>query len=375
MTQKRRASGEGSIYRRDSGWRGQLMLGGVRLSFSGRTKADVVQQMAEARTDYNRGKFVFNNDVTVREWVNIWLDKRKKPKLEEQSYIRLKALYDNHLLPVIGDERLQSLTRDYLEEKYAEIFREKSGKEYKETTYARSTVNALSSSFKECLKYAVDKKILTENPHEGVELHKLRPPKKVSAHTREEQKKIVDFTKNNGNLYWLFYLLIATGMRFGEAVALTWDDVDLVNKTIRINKTSVELHGSPYIQQHAKTAAGTRTISISDNVIAFLSMIKGQQIAELNYRNLVIPNSRYNIITAANSRRRWQKVCAILDIEYQGIHALRHTWATRALEEGIDVKTVSAMLGHKNVITTMNIYQDVLPSHRDSAAQKLDSLL
>ena len=375
MTKTRRGNGEGSIYRRNAGWRGQLKLGDVRLSFSGKTRTDVVRQMAEARADYDRGKFIFRNDVTVSEWVDLWLEKRKQPKLEEQSYIRLRALYNNHLLPAIGDCRLQDLTREFLEEKYAEIFREKSGKDYKETTYARSTVNALSSSFKECLAYAVDKKVLSENPHNGVELHKLRPPKKVSAHTREDQRKIVDFTKNNGSLYWLFYLLIATGMRFGEAVALTWDDVDLKARTIHIHKTSVELHGSPYIQEHTKTAAGTRTISISDSVVAFLRMVKESQISDLNYRNLVIPNSRYNIITAANSRRRWQKVCAILDIEYQGIHALRHTWATRALEEGIDVKTVSAMLGHKNVITTMNIYQDVLPDHRDKAAMKLDALL
>ena len=374
-TKKRRLNGEGSVYRNGTGWRGQLALGSARLSFSGKTKSDVIRQMAEARTDYNRGKLVFKSSVTVIEWVTVWLEKRKKPKLEEQSYIRLKALYDNHLLPAIGDCPLQDLTRELLEEKYAEIFKVKIGKDYKETTYAHSTVNALSSSFKECLAYAVTKKILIENPHEGVELHKLRPPKKVGAHTREDQKKIVEFTKNNGSLYWIYYLLIATGMRFGEAAALTWDDVDLNARTIHICKTSVELHGSPHIQDHPKTSAGNRTIAISGSVAAFLKMVKESQAPDLNYRNLVMPNTRYNIISAANTRKRWQRVCAILGIEYQGVHALRHTWATRAFEEGIDVKTVSAMLGHKNVITTMNIYQDVLPDYREKAVKKLDALL
>ena len=85
-------------------------------------------------------------------------------------------------------------------------------------------------------------------------------------------------------------------------------------------------------------------------------------------------NTRYGIITSANTRKRWQKVCATLDIEYQGVHSLRHTWATRALEKGIDVKVVSHMLGHKNVITTMNIYQDVLPAEKEKAAKQLDDL-
>ena len=70
----------------------------------------------------------------------------------------------------------------------------------------------------------------------------------------------------------------------------------------------------------------------------------------------------------------WKKACAIMGIPYKGIHTLRHTWATRALEKGIDVKTVSEMMGHKKVITTMNIYQDVLPEQKKKAAEKLDDL-
>jgi integrase len=194
------------------------------------------------------------------------------------------------------------------------------------------------------------------------------------AYSLEDHRKIVEFTRNNGQLYWIYYLLISTGMRFGEAVALTWDDVDLKKKTIRIHKTSVEMHGSPIIQEHTKTSSGTRTISISDNVVTFLKEVKNSQEKELNYRNLVMCNTRYGIITSANTRKRWQKVCATLDIEYQGVHSLRHTWATRALEKGIDVKVVSHMLGHKNVITTMNIYQDVLPAEKEKAAKQLDDL-
>ncbi|MGN0703445.1 MAG: site-specific integrase [Lentihominibacter sp.] len=190
----------------------------------------------------------------------------------------------------------------------------------------------------------------------------------------EDHEKIVGFTRNNGPHYWLYYLLISTGMRFGEAVTLTWNDVNLKKKTIRINKTSVELHGSPIIQEHTKTASGTRTIAIPDSVVSFLREVKKSQDKDLNIRNLVLPNTRYGIYTSANMRRRWQKVCAILDIPYQGVHSLRHTWATRALEQEIDVKTVSYMLGHKNVITTMNIYQDVLSRHKEAAVNKLNDL-
>ena len=371
---KKRSAGEGSIFRYNNGWRGQVTLDGKRISVTGKTKAEVVQKLAEARTDYSRGVFVFSNDITVDEWVKVWLNNKMSPKLTEQSMIRLEGLLSNHLLPALGHYKLQDLSKALLEQKYAEIFQGKTGKDYKDKSYSHSTVNSLSASFKKCLQYAVDEGVLAKNPHNGVELHKLRPPKKIEAYSLDDHNKIVQFTRNNGQLYWIYYLLIATGMRFGEAVALTWDDVDLKAGTIDINKTSVELHGSPIIQERTKTDSGTRTISISENVIDFLKEVQQSLDPELNYRNLVIPNTRYNIITSANTNRRWKKVCAILDIPYEGVHALRHTWATRALEREVPIKVVSNMLGHKNIITTMNVYQDVLIAHKKVVADKLNDL-
>ena len=88
-----------------------------------------------------------------------------------------------------------------------------------------------------------------------------------------------------------------------------------------------------------------------------------------------MPNTRYGIIASANTRKRWQRVCAELDIPYHGIHALRHTWATRALEAGAPVKTVSALLVHKNVITTMNTYQDVFKESQEIVLECMSNLL
>ena len=382
MAQKR-GSGAGSVFRTKSGWRGQIVINGDRKSVSGRTKGEVVQKLAELKTDYSRGYYVPDNDITVSEWVNVWLVRKVEPRIKEQSMIRLKSTFDNHLLPAIGDVRLQDLTKPLLEQTYAEIFQKKdvsthegskNKKTFKEPSYSHSTVNHLSVQFKKCLQYAVDEGVLLKNPHNGVELHKLRPPKKVEAYTLEEHKKIVEFCRNNGQLYWIFYFLISTGMRFGEATALSWDDVNLKDKSIHIHKTNVNLHGSCIIQDQPKTASGNRTIYVSDNVITFLNEVKASQNPDLNYRNLVLPNKSWNLMNNSNALMHWKKACAIMDIPYKGIHTLRHTWATRALEKGVDVKTVSEMMGHKNVITTMNIYQDVLPEQKKKAAEKLDDL-
>lgn len=162
-------------------------------------------------------------------------------------------------------------------------------------------------------------------------------------------------------------------MRFGEAAALTWDDVNLKTGAISINKNAVSIHGNMEIQDRTKTPAGTRIIFVGENIIEWLKWHKSILDEEANYHNLVFPNTRYNIINQANAIACWKNLCTKMGIEYNGIHALRHTWATRALEAGIDIKVVSQMLGHKNVITTMNIYQDVLDTEKLKAACTLNA--
>lgn len=372
---RKRSNGEGHIEKRGQSWRAQATVKGQRISCTAPTKEEALELLTLKKSEILRGQFIFDNDVTVQEFVETWMEKEKKPFVREQTYNGYRRLFENHLFPILGNYKLQDLTRPLLQQKYAEMFQEKSGKNFTQKDYARSTVNQLSVQFKKCLSFAVQEGILAKNPHEGLRLHKLREEKKIDAYTDTDQEKIINYTRNNGWHYWLFYFLIATGMRFGEAVALTWDDVDFNNKTIRINKTSVEISGSPTIQEKAKTEAGTRSFPISEKLELFLNEIKEQQIDELNFRNLVLPNTRYGIYTSANCRRRWIGVCEKLEIPYNGIHALRHSWATRALEAGIDIKTVSDLLGHKDVLTTMNIYQDVLKSHKDAAAEKMDMFI
>ena len=361
-----RGYGTGTFTRRGKSWRGQFVIDGERVSITRRTKQEVVEAAAELVAQSSKGLRVKKNNITVEELFDIYFEKSLSKRISEQTAIRYKAQFENHIFPYLGDVLIQDLTKPMLEEAYA--------KEFKAEKYSHSTVNSLSSNFKRMLKWAVQNDLLARNPHDGVELHKLRPPKKVSAYSLEEHKIIVEFCKKN-RLDWLYYFLISTGARVGESVALTWDDIDFKNCTVRINKTSVELHGNAHIQERTKTKAGTRTIVVSPSLIEFLKMVKASQNQELNLHNLVFPNTRYHIINLANARLRWIGDCEKMGIPYKGVHALRHTWATRALEAGVDIKTVSRMLGHKNVITTMNIYQDVLPDQQRSAVNKIDDIL
>lgn len=374
---KTKGSGTGSIFRSGSGWRGQISIDGARKSVSGRTRKEVADKLAELRHGFNTGTYVPRSDITMREWTEQWLHTKVEPKIKEQSFIRLESSFRVHLYPKLGTVPLQNITKDLLEQTYAEVFHQKGecdGKVYTNKEYSHSTVNALSVQFKKCLQYAVDSGLLKTNPHNGVELHKLRPPKKVDAYTSADQEKIIAYCKKGAKKHRIFYFLISTGLRFGEAAGLTWDDVDLNTGEISITKTAVSIHGSMVIQNMPKTANGIRTIYVGENIIEWLKSWHDEIDQDANYRNLVFPNLRMNITNQANAIKTWQDACKEIGIEYRGMHALRHSWATRALEKEIDVKTVSKMLGHKNVITTMNIYQDVLAKQKAKCANIMNDL-
>ena len=213
------------------------------------------------------------------------------------------------------------------------------------------------------------------NPHDIVKRPRGATAKKRPSYSPEDQEKIVDFCKNSNNQTdWIFYFLIATGTRLGEATVLTWSDVNLQKHTVTINKTFAQVRGVFFVQDAPKTSKGNRTISIPNSVVDFLKKKKKAIDQSQNRKDLVFPNTVYNYHSGTTLRRRFQKICAILDIEYYGIHSLRHSWATRALEKGIPAKVVGEMLGHEDVTTTMNIYQDVLRNKQEEVADIMNDL-
>ena len=354
-------SGRGSIYKRGDKWRGQITINGERHSFTAAKRADVIDWMSKLRTDNNLGLVPLKSDITVAELVEEWLEVKEKT-LTPQVHYNLTSSFNCHLLPVLGKYRVQDLTKQNIEKAYDKMF---------DGEYSDGTISTFVINFKNMLNYAVDKGILASNPHERAIVKKRNNIKKVESYSEEDQKKIVNYLRDRYEPYHaLFYTMISTGLREGEAAALTWDDVDMGKGVISIDKTVINRGGHKRVQNHPKTAAGVRTVFLSDNTLDYLRKYKRLH-PNTDY---VFLNTRGGWFSAGVIGKRWKHICAEIGIEYKGAHSLRHTFATRALEKGIDVKTVSKILGHRNVLTTMNIYQDVFPSQKKKAAELLNDL-
>lgn len=368
-------SGSGSVYKRGNKWRGQITINGKRLSHTADKKKDVLDWIASVRSDAQFGFTPSDQNYTVQEWMEIYFTKWYKNRVSANTYDNTYSLVKNHLYPVLGDVLLTDLDASMIQEAYPKMFASKTTKKYKQCNYSDGTIKIFTAAFKGALTCAQNEGLIRKNPHYGVVVPKTGEVKQVDAYTAEEQKKIVEYTRDKDDINRVFYMLIATGMRVGECVALTWNDVNLDEGWIIVNKTAVNRRGHMVVQNHPKTEQSVRKIYIADNTKDFLKRLQCSDKAGKEGNKLVFKNEHGNIYHTSALRSRWIKVCAELNIPYKGMHALRHSWATRALEKKVEVHTVSKMLGHKSVATTMDIYQSVFVEQKIKAAQIMNDVV
>ena len=209
----------------------------------------------------------------------------------------------------------------------------------------------------------MDEDLILKNPISKVKLPNCTKPE-MKTLKKEELTAFLEETKRSG-CYEFYYLELTTGMRLGEICALEWNDLSLENKTITVNKAVQKIKGEVKINT-PKTKSSIRTIRL-------LSQLKANQIPKSKY---IFPSSVTGEIrdTSAVTRRlhRIQDRAGVPRIRF---HDLRHSFATLSLEQGMDIKTVSHMLGHTDAGFTMNTYMHVTDNMQQSVADTMGTLL
>jgi len=287
-----------------------------------------------------KGTFIKPNEIKVGEYLDYWLSTYGAARsLSQNTLLQYEQAIRLHLKPALGDVKLQKLTplqiQNYLNGK----------------PLSRATVivhhNILNTAFKK----AVEWELLARSPMDRV----LRPqPSKPGQGywNEEETNKFLSAIKEHPR-YPLFLLSLTTGMRAGEILPLTWEDVNLKENVIHI--------------RNSKTPAGIRSIDISPRVSEVLSGLE---------RNggLVFPSRFGNVISTPNAGRILEGLIIKAGVRRITFHGLRHTHASIMLARGMELKEVAERLGHSNTITLQKTYAHVLPRKRKEAATKMDDL-
>lgn len=353
---------------------------GVRKSVYGKTEAEVRKKAKLLRE--NAARFDISNisKQTVKTYMTNWLTTVKKSELKPGSFDRVEQSLEYQIFPFIGHIQLNALTSNDVQIMLNGIMEK----------WSYSTAKKAYNNLNACMELGVQRSELLKNPVKGVKLPsaKNKAKKEITAYTAEEISAIVQEAKrtysNGAPVYrygYLIILILNTGMREGESLFLKWNDVDFEKRRIYVHgdvvdvknrDTDIDVKYTIIEQETPKTNKSTRYIPLNGNAVDALKNLRRiirdeERVAATKNHTIVSPRKIYK--TMENILHK----CGITG-KANLVHALRHTFATTLIRNGVDIKAVSEILGHEDVSTTLKIYHHVIEEQKHSAVTALDNL-
>ena len=300
------------------------------------------------------------------EWLNIWLENYIKPSSKERTYIRYGQLIRTHIAPKIGETDVNDLTPIVLQSFVTELLN--SGNEKTGKGLSANTVNAVISVMQNSLRTAHLLGYTKEYTANMIKRPKLKE-RKIECFTLAEQKKIETgvFESKKTKLFGIV-LCLYSGLRIGELIALQWKDIDLAKGLLTVSRSCHDTCDG-IVFDEPKTATSRRIIPLPKQLLPKLKSIKKSSNSDF------VVSVGGNAVSVRSYQRSFELLLKRLNIGHRGFHSLRHTFATRALECGMDVKTLSEILGHKNPTITLNRYAHSLLEHKSAMMNRLGKLL
>ena len=332
-------------------------------------KEKLAKAVAEAESvDVRRA-----DEYTLGTWLQTWYELYAKPHLRFSTAEYYRRGIELHITPRIGDIPLKKLTGRDLQWLYKDLQehgRLREAQKGKQPGLSDSTIRGIHTMLHNALDRAVKERLIVRNPADDcvppkIPKHEMKilPPEQIKSYlTAAEQRGVLP----------MFYLELISGLRKGELVALQWSDLDIENKTISVSKQAGRNNaGEPDITR-PKTENSIRKISIPQDAVELL--IAEHQKHPSNPWMFPSPKTgeMYHPDSVVNIHK---KILKDAGLEHLRFHDLRHTFATLALQNGVDVKTVSSMLGHFDAGFTLRTYTHVTRQMQESAAEKMGNFM
>ncbi len=334
----------------------------LRKTVYGKTKTEVLKKLRAVQAE-GPSAFRSSLEMTIADLLTEWLASTK-PTLAPKSYDRNEGVARNHVIPKLGAVKLVDLKPADVSRMLAKL--EQEGKKYRTLQLARSTLGA-------AIEQAFKAGVVGENVVRKVA--KPRSEHKEMAELDASQVQSLVRACEGERLGPLFVFLADSGCRLGEALALTWKDVDLEKGTVRVTKSLSDSKTGLEVKQ-TKTKAGRRTIHLAATTVEWLQAHKRRSESEDHGSDIVFCSRNGTHLRQSNvSRVQWKRIRKQAGLPEIGLHGLRHTSASLLLSLGIPIVTVSRRLGHESVRITLDIYGHCMPEDQARAGTMMDSLI
>lgn len=370
---KKRPNGSGSIFQRASGtWVAKIQIGTkpdgrpIIKSFTAQTKMAVTAKLQAFKASFRPAQIDYLN-MSVSDALEDYLFTYKKGNIKDSSFDRLQSIWKCHI------KASNFGTFDVLNVKLHDV--QVFINEKRNAGYSLSTIKKIKELLSQFYEQLVSELALQTNPVKNAKLPKVTtlPQKNIEIYTSQEiaalKSAITNSYRNDCKRYRIapiFIFMLNTGLRVGEVLALTWNDIDLGNKTVSVNKSlSVfkiwDTDNNTYIGRKAeitlpKTVTSIRTIPLNDEAIAALDEIKRRYITESISSPYVVSTKTGNPVSERNIAKTLDRVAKVAGIESKGLHALRHTFASVAAENNMPTEFLAKIMGHTSTIVTQKHY-------------------
>lgn len=379
MATRKSNRGNGSIHlRKDGRWEGRYVIGyndkgqPKTKNLLARTKKECAEKLKALRESLKVPEPErLKADMTFGAWLDHWYQTECRPAIRPKTQADYENRIYQHIIPELGHIPLTKLTSGDLQQFYIRL--KQGGRLLRTAQYGPGLSDRMVKSCHVTCRVALDraaaKGLLLKNPAAACKVPTTHP-QEMNILTQEEMQRLLIQAKEDG-CYELLLLELSTGLRRGEILALRWDDLDFTTGVLNVGRQIQRIKGTLTIT-HPKTRSSNRSIVLPAAVLEILEQYRQESRSQWMFPS---PKKEDTPRDPAAVRKRLAVILERAGCKHVRFHDLRHTFATNALEHGMDIKTLSAIIGHVSSATTLNVYAHITDEMRQSAAAKIEQAI
>lgn len=357
------------IQQRYDGYESRPMINGKRYLVHGKTIAEVQKQVTELKYKLEHGLFVEKKKVTFEEWFNTWIEEYKKGRIKVGTLEAYQKYYNGCIKKRFGNVYITSIRGEHIQRLYNELVKE---------GYSISNIKVVSAVLNGCFSQALKNGLIERNPVDAATLPRQAEKKSRKALTKEQQELFMEYAKES-YLYNLFAVMLRTGMRSGEVRGLKYTDIDKKNNIIHVQRTLKYIEHKGFFEDTPKTRTSKRDIPLTKDILTILE--EQRTFWKFNIINL----DRYLFCNENGEPLSRERIQGEIDRTIKKIHkagydfdritshVFRHTFATRAIEAGMQPQVLKTILGHSSLAMTMDLYSHVMEDVKADEMEKIQS--
>lgn len=356
------------IRQRSNSFEGRFMHQYKEYVVHGDTITETQKKMTDLKYKLEHGLFVENNRLTFDQWYNTWLEEYKKNQVKIGTYTSYQKYYHGAIKNRLGNKYLTEIRGEHIQKLYNDLVKD---------GYALSSIKVVSAVLNGCFKQAFRNGLIERNPVLLAELPRQTEKKLKQAMTKEEQTLFMEYAKGS-YLYNLFAVMLRTGMRSGEIRGLKYSDIDKKTNVIHVQRTLKYIEGVGYLEDTPKTRTSKRDIPLTAATLQLLEAQRRQWGFKIEKMDrYLFSNENGEPLSRDRVQAEIDRIIKRIEADGKSFdritpHIFRHTFATRAIEAGMQPQVLKTILGHSSLSMTMDLYSHVMADTKADEMAKID---